>query len=653
MCGIVGLVRPKSAPAKLAGPVKEMADAIRHRGPDDEGYVFFTSGQPFDAHGADTQRTIYPDVQQRGVPVDSLVDQNFCVALGHRRLSIIDRSPLGHQPMPFRRRYWITYNGEVFNYIEIRQELETAGYEFDSSSDTEVVLAAYDRWGPGCLSRFNGMWAFVIYDLYEHRVFISRDRFGIKPLYFHHNGRQFMFASEIKALIRANGVPCDPNESYCREYLAYGPNEYDPNTAFHAIQRFPHGCYHEGPADELATYGLSPIRYWKVSPNIRIERFHQNVISRYADEYFELLSDSVRLRLRADVEVGAALSGGLDSSSIAYLAARHTSNTDLLETFSSVYTTPGTTHCDESGYIRELAQFIGVRSNTIEPRLIDIPEQHRLMVYAMDNPPAGPNMGGWYTFKRVAQTNVVINLDGQGADEQMAGYHSYIWRYIANTRFSDAIREVIAFRSLPELKRSKLVAGLGINLISHVTPASSIRSMARLLSKTSNEVPVMGPLNTILAETVDTNLVNLLHFGDSQSMAHSVESRVPFLDYRLVEFLASVPAVYKVYHGWTKYLARVAFADILPARIVWRRDKMGWPDPTDYWFRGPLKDWLCREVESSAFLRDLGVGGYVRQRLDSQEPILPLIRLLNLSVWFDVFFGRKKHEAALRVSSRV
>lgn len=638
MCGIVGIFELGHVSGTVPTSIKSMADAVVHRGPDDEGYALFNGRGVMEASGPDTG-PCEPDSARRIPPgIETIINEPLLGAFGHRRLAILDTSYQGHQPMSLRGRYWITYNGEVFNYLELRKELHSSGYVFDSATDTEVVLAAYDKWGPECVTRFNGMWAFAVYDAATRRLFMSRDRFGIKPLYYRISGRRFAFASEIKALLRLDWSPVAPDEAYCRDYLLLGPNEFGRQTAFTGIRRFPHACYHEGPIEDLATNGVTPIEYWHLSPNTSNEKYCERAAQGYAGEYLSLLSDAVRLRLRADVKVGTALSGGLDSSSIAFLAAQHSGDSELLETFSNVYTTAGTTHCDESGYIKELADFLHVRSNTVEPHISEIPDQHRLMIYAMENPAVGPNMGGWYTFKRIAKSDVVINLDGQGADEQLGGYHSFVWRYIANMRFDDAVRELLAFSTTRGVNKRKLVGSLGMNLARRAVPPHIVDRLVRRTSSGPSCFPVIGPLNCRLVEAMETNLVNLLHYGDSQSMAHTVESRVPFLDYRMVEFLASVPAAYKIHNGWTKYLARLAFGRLLPARIVWRQDKMGWPDPTDYWFKGPLRGWLTTRVENSDFLRCLGLDADIDARITSRAPVLPLVRMLNLSVWFDVFF---------------
>jgi len=613
-----------------------MAAKIRHRGPDDEGFVFFPHDSgPVPARGDDT----YSD----GSPyrhVRELEDLDTRIALGHRRLSILDLSFKGHQPMCYRDRYWIVYNGEVYNYVELRAELETHGYEFTSATDTEVILAAYDHWGRECASKLNGMWAFVIYDTLEDSIFMCRDRFGIKPLYYYMDDEVFIFASEIKAILEY-GIPRIPNLEYCRRYLREGPLEYTRETAFEGVKRFPPAHSAVMKTGELGRSGLMLERFWDFTPCETVEAFNEEKAREYAREYADLLRDSVRIRLRADVKIGSALSGGLDSSSITHLinsVLAEQGATALQETFSSVYKTEGALHCDESAFVDELAAFLNVNSNQIEPRVDEIPEEHRKVVYAFDHPPHLLNMAGWYTFKRIGMSDVTINLDGQGADEQCAGYFRYVWRHLANLPAREAFREGRSFARLPGIQRKILILSLLMNLGAKLLGRSTLDRLFTLLG-CNRAKGVLRSVNAESRDDVSRNLVNLFHYGDRQSMAHSIESRVPFMDYRLVQFLASLPSVYKIHGGWTKLLQRIAFDKKLPDRITWRRDKMGWPDPTEHWVLGPLREWVCTTVEKSPLLAQLGMGRNVRKLLSSERGVVPAVRLLNLAVWHDIFFG--------------
>ena len=641
MCGIVGIINFQAKETNQAQHIRRMADSITHRGPDDDGYILCAQGRYALFIGDDTPEITDDALRHKHIASSQT---NSSMALGHRRLSILDLSFAGHQPMGYLDRYWIVYNGEIYNYIEIKKELEQKGYSFNSTSDTEMIMAAYDHWGVKCLDKFNGMWAFVLYDTQADKIFISRDRFSIKPLYYYKDDKRFIFASEVKAIMQHPEVKTAPNLHYCRNYIKFGPQEYIKETAFENIFHFMHTSYLEIDLEKLGSSEIQEKKYWQSKPNLSNEKFDQTKADTYAKEYYEILSDAVRLRLRADVKVGAALSGGLDSSTIAYMINQHLKEQgqeEKLETFSSVYkSSDAVRDCDESSFVDELSVFLNVKSNQTEPKTSELISEHGEMIYAMENPAVGPNMGGWYTFKLVGSTDVTINLDGQGADEQLGGYYSYLWRYFANISLSDVISEYFAFSQIPGVKKSKILVSILFNILQRILPQKIMQLFSGRIGAKYN-LSITAPVNTMLLESVMTGLVNLIHFGDSQSMAHSIESRLPFMDYRLVEYLASVPAAYKIHNGWTKYLARLAMDKKLPDNITWRKDKMGWPDPAEYWFRGEFKEWLCSEVEFSPFMQELGVGADIRKRIEGKEPIINLIRLLNLSVWYKMFFTDK------------
>lgn len=623
MCGITGIISKNAFSTKA---LKRMNDALVHRGPDGEGY-FLSSG-------------IDRNEEMPGLIPFSAKTEVF-VALGHRRLSIVDLSLAGHQPMALNERYVITYNGEVYNHTEIRFELESLGYSFISNSDTEVILAAYDAWGADCLNRFNGMWAFAIVDTQFNRIFITRDRFGIKPFYYYQRDGMFIFASEIKSLIVNPEVLTSPDVDYCREYLDHGCNVDGSRTGFDNIYRFPATSFVECSLAELLDAPISPKKYWDVYPNLSNEPFDESKAIELASEYYSLLEDAVRLRLRADVKVGSALSGGLDSSSIVYLVnklLREQGCADQQETFSCVYMTPGTESCDESQYINQLAVHLGVHSNQIEPKVEDIPTEHSKMIYAMDHPPESTCMSGWHTFMRVANSDVTVTLDGQGADEQMAGYLGYLFFWFAQMPLSQAFTELPKVLLIPgAFKRA--VSGLLVNL-SRLLFGRKITQF--VLGRLGYRHNPFEPLNEILLRDTRSHLLTLIHYSDSVSMAFSIESRMPFMDYRIVEYLASVPVAYKLHGGWTKYIARRAFAGKLPNEIVWRKDKMGWPIPELHWFRGSLKLWMNSQINNNnlpawmaSLMKTMQSSG------EGPNSLVKQVRMLNLSVWYCRFFTSK------------
>lgn len=592
MCGIVGIVSNNKINKTT---IKNMLNKIVHRGPDGFGIY---EGNSF--------------------------------IFGHRRLSIVDLSETANQPMVYKSRYIITYNGEIYNHVELKAELEKKGYIFNTNSDTEVVMASYDFWGVECLNKFNGMWAFVIYDLKNDKFFISRDRFGKKPFYYYQDKNTFVFASEIKSILEylAN---FSINYSFLDDYLKHGAREYIKETAFKDIYRFDFASYFEGNLQDLLC-NFKEKKFWELRPNLKIEKFDEEKAKIYASQYYELLEDAVRIRLRADVKVGSALSGGLDSSSIVYLMnniLKKQGREELQETFSSVYKSQGTQHCDESKFINILASKLKVHSNQIEPAEKNIPAEHRKVIYMMENPPESSCMSGWHTFKLAASTDIKVTLDGQGADEQLGGYFDYITSYISSLNLLDIIREALLYFKIPNVKKY-VIRGTLLGVFRNFFGDKALKFILKNIIKKDFEIN----LNKKLSQDIFGNLITLIHYSDHVSMGNSIESRMPFMDYRLVEFLASIPACYKMRNGWTKYLARLAFDKKLPDEIVWRRDKMGWPIPEDHWFRGNLKSWFMETISNSELVKRYNID--VDYEFNTKN-ITNLIRYLNIAIFESVF----------------
>lgn len=615
MCGISGIISSNSFDLEI---IKAMNDTMLHRGPDGSGLMLSKNNEIKYNH---------PDL------IDFSPSFEEFVALGHRRLSIVDLSNLGHQPMVYQERYVITFNGEIYNHEELRIELENLGYNFLSKSDTEVIIAAYDAWGSNCLKKFNGMWAFCIIDSLKQVAFISRDRFGVKPLYYFKKDGLFVFASEIKALIKHPDVNVAANKSFALKYIKSGFDVNGVETIYDEIYRFPAASYLECEINDLTQTSLNIKIFWSVHPNLSNEIFDEDKATKLTDEYSRLLEDSVKLRLRADVKVGSALSGGLDSSSIVYLInkiLREQKKVELQETFSCVYASAGTTHCDESIFINKLAKELNVNNNQIEPNENEIPFEHGNMIYAMDQPPENTCMSGWHTFKLVKKSNVKVTLDGQGADEQLAGYLIY-WIYLyAQMPLWRALTSWPKLIRMPGSIRI-VIPGVMINLCGNLIGRKFTKMILRGLGF---KFDPFTPLNQVLNHDREHSLMTLLHYSDSISMAWSIESRMPFMDYRLVDFLASVPAAYKMHDGWTKYLARRAFSGKLPDEIVWRKDKMGWPIPEDHWFNGGLKEWMNSKLVNKNLFNWLGKDLTVREFGESMK-MNQKIRLLNLATWFN------------------
>lgn len=594
MCGITGIISKNKIQKNI---IESMTDTIIHRGPDGFGYYY----------------------------ADDFV-------FGHRRLSIVDLSEAGHQPMVYLDRYIITFNGEIYNHLELREELQKNGYIFYSHTDTEVIMASYDFWGVDCLNKFNGMWAFVIYDKLEKKYFISRDRFGKKPLYYYKDNDTFIFGSEIKVILAHPSIEAKPNLKFLDNYVQNGCKEFVKETAFEDIYRFDFSSYFEGSLEDLLD-NFKIKKFWQIKPNLSHEKFDEEKAKKYAKQYYDLLEDAVRIRLRADVKVGSALSGGLDSSSIVYLVnklLKEQGKEELQETFSSVYKSDGTQECDESYFINIMAKKLQVHSNQIEPKENDIPKEIEKMIWHLENPPENSLMSSWHTFKLVSSTDVKVTLDGQGADEQLGGYLPYLLNYISSLSIFDMFKEFKKCYILPNAKKYVLI-GLCLGLYRIVLGEKFLKFTIKKIFKRDFETN----LNQKLADDTMTTLITLIHYADHTSMAFSIESRMPFMDYRLIEFLASVPACYKMRNGWTKYLARLAFDGKLPDEVNWRQDKMGWPIPEKKWFQGGLNIWFSSKINNCKICKKLSFR-------NSSKQFAKNVKKLNLSIWQEIFIKGDK-----------
>ncbi len=544
MCGIAGqfALNGDAADADL---VRAMAERLLHRGPDGEGSHF--SGP---------------------------------VGLAHRRLAIIDLSDEGRQPMANEDgSLWIVFNGEIYNYRELREELLAAGHRFASATDTEVILHAYEEWGRDSLDRFNGMWAFALWDARRRELFCARDRLGVKPFYYTMAGGSFLFASEIKALLTHPAVGGRPNDRMLSTFLAWGVADHTAETMYDGIFQLPPAhavVVSEGSVGE-------PRRYWDVVMNGAPRGVEDGAA---AQRVRDLLTDAVRLRLRSDVPVGTCLSGGIDSSTVTALinvllrAESPESVGDRQKTFSVCFGDP---RFDESRHIDTVVAATGVASHRTTPDTEGLWEDIERLLYMQDEPFASLSIYAQYCVMRLARDEVKVVLDGQGADEQLGGYIAYQAPYIRGLL---RCGEILA--ALREGIGSARHHGSFFSWAAH---QSLVRSERRgLLRGSAPEVlRYAGSLDEVLKrEVVASNLPLLLHWEDRNSMAFSIEARVPFLDYRLVEYLASLPLDQKVRRGVTKYVLRRAIRGLVPDAIRCRMDKMGFVTPEEVWMKGEL-----------------------------------------------------------------
>ena len=589
MCGIAAIISFNKKLSFQLQEINNITQEMSRRGPDDEGYAIFTNKRKKIFFGIDTPekvRKAYPQL----LNIKNTKKILSSVALGHRRLSILDTTPLGHQPMCDDNRYWITYNGEIYNYIELKEELKKLGHKFKTKTDTEVILKAYQEWGTECQKKFNGDWAFIIFDCHKKVLFVSRDRFGIKPLYYTVNNNCIIFASEIKSLLKYSKISSKINKNYLLNYLKNGSQEHLKETPFQNIFRFPNAHFFLTRIRKK-NIKIKFKRYWKLKSNFSNELCNHKKLKVVARKYYDLLKDSVKIRLRSDVPVGFSLSGGLDSSSIVYLANEIFKDFKInkkIKTFSLIHTKKNTLYCDESKFIYLLKKKLNLVSKFTSPKISNLYKSINKVVEYMESPPDGLGTSGFFTTELAHKCNLKVTLDGQGADEQLAGYDEFKFDYLRNLKGLYFFREAYFI-----IKNSvNLFKDLQLVILSFL-PFNLIKILAKITQK--NLLRKNG-LNKCLAESINRGLMNLIHYGDSQSMFFSIESRMPFMDHRLIEFNASIPSNFKIYKGWNKYYARIAFQDKLPNEIVWRKDKMGWPSPQEEWLKKPLLKHFNKDI---------------------------------------------------------
>ena len=665
LCGIAGIVNFSQADIEPSA-VHRMAAALQHRGPDDEGYLFTNSrtGERCLAGGDDTPRQVYesrfdysPSRRVNEVSIDGID-----VSLANRRLAILDLSSAGHQPMCNKdKSLWIVHNGEIYNYREIRSELKRLGYSFTSKTDTEVIINAYEEWGPDCLQRFNGMWAFVIWDSARRTLFCSVDRFGIKPFYYYWDGKVFAFASEIKALLASGLVKVSPNDTMIYDYLTYGQTEHTDQTFFAGVKRLPGGHWLElrleAEAPTIHRFYDIPL-HKKVSALSGDER---------AQEFFDLFEDAVRLRLISDVPVGSCLSGGLDSSSIVCMIDRLRKQGQMEPTdgirrkaFSARYADP---RHDEGRYIQAVVDETSVDAYETYPTAQKLRRDLEKLVWHQEEPFGSTSIyAQWSVFDKVRQAGVPVVLDGQGADEILAGYFHYQGAHLASLFRSWHLLTVLReaqhyhrYRGDPWWKiiGRTAIGSLPPALVARVNTARLSRGVPWLSRAYANEhsdwsrydstVVKTNVFDHALYRSVYQALPSLLRYEDRNSMAHSVESRLPFLDYRLVEWVFSTPIEAKISGSTTKAVLRSATKGLLPEAVRTRRDKIGFSTPLDVWLRTELRDYVVEMVNSDTFQARQyfdhdNLKRTLQVHLDGSKDMSQVIwRWINLELWHRAF----------------
>ena len=629
MCGIWFSLGFPPDPARI--------DLVAHRGPDGRGWQVFDSAAGL-------------------------------VALGHRRLSIIDLSEAAAQPMSYADgRYWVVYNGEIYNYIELRRELEGAGHRFHTQSDTEVLLAAYAEWGEAALDRLVGMFAFVIWDEAAQVAFAARDRFGVKPLYLFAAASGVAFASEIKQLIGLPGFTARLNIPRVYDFLSAGIMDHTGETLFAGLGQLRGGECVRLDLQRWHPGNALPVRRWYgilESGTLAINECEAG------ERFRALLTEAVHLHLRSDVPVGSCLSGGLDSSAIVCLMARELDTEGIGARVNSVSACYDVKAVDERPFMEAVIEETGSIPHWCYPRVEDAFAEAERITWHQDEPYGSTSIfAQWSVFAEARRAGIKVMLDGQGADEQLAGYHGgfpYYYRsLIRRCRFAALARTMIERRrwhgvtlagevqrliaplvppGLARRLRRERQARAGHNWLDGEALRSHLGRSAFDTARESIDRPPIKDIGDLCAVmTQSSNLAMLLHWEDRNSMAHSIEARVPFLDHRLVELSIALGDQHKMVGGDTKRVLRRAMAGILPEAVRNRRDKLGFATPEESWFRGSLRKAVFGGIEETlayfpGLLNAAGVRARATDMLDGRRGLdFSLWRIVNLGIWGRLF----------------
>lgn len=602
MCGISGFYDANGTPELL----RAMLRTLKHRGPDNHGIYF-----------------------------------NSPLGLAHNRLAVIDLSERSNQPMHYDD-VTIVLNGEIYNYREIREKLELKGYRFTTLSDTEVVAAAYLEWGDYCVHYFVGMWALAIWDPKKNLLFCSRDRFGIKPFYYIHSGNRFYFGSEYKPLKKSPLFHPTINEQQIARGLKLGWTFFRDETYFSCIKRLPaaHNLYFDGQSISLK-------RYWDIQTGYKISLSKEERMEKFR----ELFMDSIRLHMRSDVRVGSCLSGGIDSSSIVSAVSTLFPEKQL-DTFTVYY--DGNNEVDERPWVEEvLKKYPNLVPHFYKPADDELAEAFEEANYYADVPIAGSSMlSQYFVMKLASEKGVKVLLDGQGSDEYLAGYlHSFdrlVGDMLRKHQYLEAVKTLRHIRSTHHHSIRQSVMNAFKSVISRFNNENDYYRYAYkyqypTLTRTKEDkqpfqlevLRETSRFDEFLVNLVfTTSLPTLLHFEDRNSMAFGIESRVPFLDHRLVEFSFSLGDEDKINYGQTKYILRHALQGILPEAIVRRQDKKGFVTPgEDKWLRGPLRQLLNIDFRDYDFIDNRKVQDIIRNYKAGGSNGILVWRLVALHYW--------------------
>ncbi|MES2150752.1 MAG: asparagine synthase (glutamine-hydrolyzing) [Pseudomonadota bacterium] len=567
MCGISGIINKNGAPVSR-DELLAMNDLASHRGPDGGGLFL----------------------------LDNL-------GFGHRRLAILDLSSSGRQPMIYKGSYVLTYNGEIYNYLELKKQLRQYGYVFTSETDTEVILAAYDKWGSDCVSRFNGMWSFSLFDIANDLIFCSRDRFGIKPFYYSNSDQRFVFGSEIKQVLL--GAKIDPvaNLPAVRDFLVEGYHGHTNDSFFQQVHSLKAG---HNLLYSLKSKRFLESRYYDLSVRFGLPEMK-------AAEATELLlkdfKRAIGYQLRADVKVGVCLSGGLDSSCIAGLSAS-LYNAATRDRMQAIHAKSSEANTDESCFAQQMAKFSHIDLTIVQPAKEDFTRAMDEVVYCQEEPFATPSIFmQYFAYQAAKQAGCKVMLDGQGCDEILLGYERYYAAHLWSMPILSALKEVFAIGTNSRLSLGQIVGNLLYFSISGIRIKRLKRRAGYLKDEHTTYFPNIKKLTAGIRdihqmqkmEIESFQLPHLLRYLDRNSMRHSIEARVPFLDHELVDTCFGINSKLKIRCGWTKHVLRNAMHGLIPENILWRKNKFGFEAPVTTWIEHAWKD-MAQAIAKSRLL---------------------------------------------------
>ena len=655
MCGIAGLY--STSPTHFdASTLIKMSQSMAHRGPDDEGFVLMhhdglmTRYHHEHTHEASIQRYNLPSLTTA---------RPYMLALMHRRLSIIDLSPMGHQPMSYDDgNLWIVFNGEIYNYLELKIELEDEGYIFASHSDTEILLAGYKAWGEQVLNKLNGMWAFTIFDKGKNLLFSARDKTGVKPFYYIDNALYFAFASEIKTLVTTPGLSKKQlNHKAVWDYLIWGIIERTEHSFWNDVTELKPAHYL---IKDLSSGSLSLQCYY--TPNYQNNEGIDNNSQNHAKHISTLLQQAVGLRLNSDVPVGVSLSGGMDSSSICALAQKEYTNRYNRNISAYTVSFPDFVD-DETAFAQQVAVHTGVDWHKVTPDTKISPEMLEKMIYHQDLPFLSISLYSHFKLiEKVAKDGIKVFLEGQGGDELFSGYPHHNIAYLRERLKHADLKGFIHTLSnhdnsgfsksylIKSLLKAVLLDAFGQGtehlLINHHKEFEVLSPEFKKAFMQSNTYATYKTKNLHQSLEYDTYgyyLKFLLRATDRTSMAHGVECRTTFADeFKLIDYVNHIPSRLKIQNGYPKYLLRKAMEDLLPASIIWRKDKKGFASPEQQWIVAILEDFdKYLEQDLSEFF-DLDKLKLLLNNFKSNPHAYydkRIWRIINFVVWKKIFLS--------------